>query len=283
MQSTFSKIALYVMVVAGCMSCTGANLYKDLASNKTSDEALYEDAKKLLDSANYTEAITKIQATTATFQTQARVKESLGGAYAARCGMEFLPFVSRLTGSSVASFFSLAMNGFVGITTDNYADCVTAETIVEGIGVISARTQSQNIFLMILEMAKIGNLLRSDGDILPTVFGDGTTDAGFNCRASVPIAHAKVIMESFFKFLSLFTVVGSNLAGSNVTVINDFVNSPAGTAILAQPFDYSGGTDPTGPDEADPVIFLARGIIHSQSFGIGSCNNADPTQCICPP
>ena len=89
-------------------------------------------------------------------------------------------------------------------------------------------------------------------------------------------------MESFFKFLTLFTVVGSNLAGSNVTTINNFVTSPAGAAILSQPFDYSGGSDSTGPDELDPVIILARGIIYSQSFGIGSCNNPDPTQCICP-
>ncbi|MBC7371646.1 MAG: hypothetical protein H7326_08780 [Bdellovibrionaceae bacterium] len=282
MKSTVPKIALYVMIVAGCMSCTGANLYKDLAANKTSDEALYEDAKKLLDAGNYTGAIAKIQSTSAAFQSQARVKESLGGAYAARCGMEFLPFVTRLTGNAVGSFFSLAANGFVGVTTANYADCVTAENIVEGIGTISARTQSQNIFLMILEMAKIGNMLRKDGDVLPTPLGDGTTDAGFNCRSSVPIADAKAVMESFFKFLTLFTQVGATLSGSNVTVINNFVASPAGAAILTQPFDYSGGSDPTGPDEFDPVIIISRSMINSQTFGIGSCNNPDPTQCICP-
>ncbi|HEY8272038.1 MAG TPA: hypothetical protein VIG33_14195 [Pseudobdellovibrionaceae bacterium] len=277
MKRNIFKIVQVLIVTAGILSCTGSNLYKDLASNKTTDEALYEDAQKLIDSADYTGAITKILATTADFQATAKVKESLAGAYAARCGMEFIPFVTNLTGGSSSSFFQMAMNGFVGVSTANYADCVTAESIIESIGVIGVRSQSENLFLLVLEMAKIGNRLRADADILPTDAGDGTVDAGFSCSTSVPIADAKAIIESFYKFLSLFAVVGSTLSG--VSGIQSFLDSFGGSLPA---LDYSGGLD-ASEDEADPPILLSRAMINSQSFGVGSCNNADPTQCVCPP
>ncbi|RYD85414.1 MAG: insulinase family protein, partial [Verrucomicrobiaceae bacterium] len=49
MKRTLSKLALYLMIVAGCLSCTGANLYKDLASNKTTDEAKRKEIYKQID------------------------------------------------------------------------------------------------------------------------------------------------------------------------------------------------------------------------------------------
>jgi hypothetical protein len=274
MKRLWFKFSLYVAIAAGLLSCTGANLYKELASNKNTDEALYEDATKSLDAGNYTAAINTILLTSSGFQAQARVKESLAGAYAARCGMEFIPFVTRLTGNSSSSFFSLAMNGFVGISTAAYGDCKTAESIIEGIGSLGNRTQSENLFLMVLEMAKIGNRLRNDGDAIPTN-GDGTVDAGFSCMTSVSIADAQEIVESFVKFLTLFGSVTLTATGTTSTQINDFIHN-----VGIPSLDYSGGLGP-GVDEGDPAILAIRAIIYSQSLGIGSCNNADPTQCLC--
>jgi hypothetical protein len=277
MKKNILTIFQILIITAGVLSCTGSNLYKDLASNKSSDEALYEDAQKLIDSGDYTSAIAKILATTTDFQAEARVKESLGGAYAARCGMEFIPFVTNLTGGASSSFFSLAMNGFVGVDTANYADCASAETIVESIGAIGARTQSENLFLLVLEMAKIGNKVRGVADVLPTAVGDGTVDAAFNCKTSVPIGDAQVIIESFYKFITLFGVVGSTLSG--VSGMQTFINTYGATLPA---LDYTGGGG-AGVDELDPPILLARAMINSSSFGVGSCVDPDPTQCVCPP
>jgi hypothetical protein len=275
MKKSLFKIGQILIITAGILSCTGANLYKDLASNKTSDAALYEDAQKLIDVADYTGAIAKILATTTTFQSETRVKESLAGAYAARCGMEFISFVGNLTGGSASSFFQLAMNGYVGVSTANYADCVSAEALIESIGAIGARSQSENLFLLVLEMAKIGNKVRGTADILPTATGDGTVDVGFSCRASVPIADAQEIVESFYKFVELFTVVGSTLSG--VTAIQTIVNT-VGASLPA--LDYSGGGG-AGVDELDPPILLARHLLDSQSIGVGSCADATFVTC-CP-
>jgi hypothetical protein len=93
---------LLSFILIGNLSCVGKNPFLDLASNRTTDEALFNDAQKLIDSRDYTGAIAKILATTPDYQALPRVKESLAGAYAARCGMEFLTFVQNLTGGSSA-------------------------------------------------------------------------------------------------------------------------------------------------------------------------------------
>jgi hypothetical protein len=269
------RIIQITIVTAGVLSCTGSNLYKDLASNKTSDEALYEDATKLIDDGDYTAAITKLLATSSSFQTSAKLKESLAGAYAARCGMEFIPYVTNLSGGSSSSLYTMAMNGFVGEDTSNYADCQAAETLIESIGAIGVRTQSQNLFLMVLELAKMGNRIRASADILPTAVGDGTVDAGFSCRTSVTIADAKEIMESFYKFVAQFAVVGSVLGGG--------LDSSIGTISGSLPaLDYTGGTDPAAADEADPAIIFSRALINTSDFGVGACSNANPLLCACP-
>jgi len=278
MKRHFMRLTQIFIVLAGALSCTGANLYKDLVSNRTSDEALFEDAQKLIDSGDYTAAIDKLLSTTTDFQATTRVKESLAGAYAGRCGMEFLPFVTNLTGGSSSSLFSMAMNGFVGVDTSNYADCETADAIIESIGTLNNRTQSENLFMLILQMAKIGNRVRSVADVAPTSTGDGTTDATFDCRDSVPIADAQIIIESFVKFLEVFSVVGSTVAGSSAsTAVDNFIQDVGVPTI-----DYE-ANGVAGVDELDPAIVLARTLLNSQAFGVGSCNNADPTTCVCPP
>lgn len=277
MKRILFRLIQILVITSGVLSCTGANLYKDLASNKESDAALYEDAQKLIDDGDYTGAIAKLEATTTAFQAEARTKESLAGAYAARCGMEFLPFVSNLTGGSADGIFKLAMNGFVGVDTANYADCQAAEALIEGIGGIDARTQSQNLFLLILELAKMGNRIRAVADVSPSSTGDGTVDGTYNCKTSVPIADVQEIMASLYKFIAQFTKVGSTLSG--VDSIGDFVDDFGGDL---PDLDYSGGSGP-GADETDDAIITGRFLLNIQTLGVGSCASSDPLVCFCPP
>ncbi len=274
MKRTFSKLALYMMITAGVLSCTGANLYKDLASNKNSDEALYEDAKKMLDSGDYTGAIDNILETTADFRAQTRVKESLAGAYAARCGMVFLTFISNLTSSSGDSFFKMALNGFVGIDTSNHADCETAKDIITGIGTSLQRTSSQNLFLAVLGMAIIGNRLRANADKLPTVLGDGTVDAAYNCGPTqMPIADAASVIEGFALIMENITALGTVAAG----VAADLSAIAAACGGDCTTITYAGAS----PAESDDAIIASRTLINTQSIGLGSCA-VDPCVCLDP-
>jgi hypothetical protein len=127
-------------------------------------------------------------------------------------------------------------------------------------------------------MAKIGNRMRAVGDSNPAL-GDGTVDAGFNCRTSVPIADAQEVIESFSKFIVLFAAVGATVSGSSITQIQSFITQYG--ASIPTTFDYSGGSG-AGVDEFDPAIIVSRALINMQSMGLGSCANPDPSQCICP-
>jgi len=273
MKRIISRIALYLMIMTGILSCTGANLYKDLASNKTSDEALYEDAQKALDSGNYTLAITDILATSAAFQAQSSVKDSLAGAYAARCGMVFITFVMNLSGSA-DSFFQTAMNGFVGVDTSNYADCVSAKNIMEGIGTYAQRTSSENLFLAVLGMAMIGNRVRANADILPTSLGDGTVDAGFTCGPSkFPIADAAAVIEACSLVLENVAALATVASGSASSL--QAISTACGATCTT--ITYAGAS----PAETDAAIIASRGLMNMQGIGLGACAGANPAACVC--
>lgn len=273
MRRVLSKTALYTMILAAGLSCTGANLYQDMASNKTSDEALYEDAQKKLDSGNYTGAIDSILQTSASFRSQVRVTESLAGAYAARCGMVFLTFVSNLSGGS-DSFFKMAMNGFVGIDTSNYTDCVTARDLIKNLGTALQRTSSQNLFLAILGMALIGNRLRANADTVPTALGDGTVDASFDCGPThMPIADAAAVIEGFALIMENITALGTVASG----VAADLSAIAATCGGDCTTITYAGAS----PAESDDAIIASRTLINMQSIGLGSCA-VDPCVCVAP-
>lgn len=275
MKNRFTRFFQILIIATGLLSCTGTNLYKDLAS-KNSDEALFEDAQTLIDSGNYTGAIEKILSTSSGFQSLPRTKESLSGAYAARCGMEFIPFVRNIANNSADSFYKLALNGFVGVDTSKYSDCVAAKNIITGIS-ISERTQSQRLFLVVLATAMIGNRLRANADKLPTATGDGTVDAAFNCGPTqMPIADAAHVIESFALVLENVAALGTVAAGLSSDLANLAAACPSCTTVT-----YAG----VSPAESDTAIQISRGLLNTQAFGLGSCNDPNPAVCYltCPP
>lgn len=263
-----------IFFLSGTLSCTGANPFADLASNKNSDEALYEDAQKLLDSGNYTSAIAKIESTTPAFQALSRVKDSLAGAYAARCGMEFLTFVNNLTAAGSQSFFQTAMNGFVQVDTSKYADCVHARDIIKTIGNVTVRSTSENLFLALLGMAMLGNRIRANADVLPGSGGDGVIDAGFNCGPTkMPIASAAAVIESFALILENIAGIAA-VAGGMATQLST-VGTACGASCVT--VTYAGAS----PAETDAAIVVARALINMQSVGVGACAGSDPAACVC--
>jgi hypothetical protein len=273
-QSRLLKSLLISVTLVGNLSCTGENPFKDLASNRNSDQALFEDAQKLLDSRNYTAAIEKILATTPAFQAQSRVKDSLAGAYAARCGMEFLTFVTNLTGGSSQSFYKLAMNGFVQVDTSNFADCVQARDIVKSVGNVGQRSASENLFLAILGMAMLGNRVRANADKLPTTLGDGNVDAGFNCGPTkFPIASAAATIEAFALILENLAGVAAIAGGT----ANQLSNLAASCGASCTTITYAGAT----PAESDAAIIAARALMNMRDIGLGACTDPNPINCGC--
>lgn len=275
MKMRFMKTAIIILLLPGLMSCTGSNLFKDM-SNKNTDQALFDDAQKKLDNGDYTGAINDIDATSISFQEQVNVQESLAGAYAARCGMIFLTFVTNLTSGGGSTFYKTALNGFVGLDTSNINDCLSARNIIQGLGNFSQRTNSENIFLAVLAIAIMGNRLRNDADKTPAPYGDGVVDASFNCGPTqFPIADAATVIEAFSLLLENLTALTASI-GTGSTAALSTVASACGASCTNITFAGS------SPAETDGAIIVSRALVYMQSIGLGTCNNSNPAMCVCP-
>ncbi len=168
-------------------SCT--NIFLGL-SNRETDDALYEDATKAMDDSLWDVAIGKFQTMSPTYLTNNRkVRQSYAGALAGKCGLDFITYLTSISGSSpgaTVSFFNWFMQGFKQKTVSP-ASCVLAENQIKLISVNpNLRTPSENLFMLFLAMVKIGTTLRNRADIDSTnSLGEGTPDATFNaCTTS---------------------------------------------------------------------------------------------------
>lgn len=271
--SRFSKIALAVLACAQ-LSCGGPNYFKD-AAVKDSDEALYEDALKLIDAADYTGAIEKINQTSATFRTGRKVVRSLAGAYAGRCGLDFMAFTQGLGGSGAP--FNLFKNGFTSSTVVP-ADCQTAQEVIEGaFGATAAERianlgtsegNSVNMFMAVLGMSKIGSTLREAAD----ADQDGTVDGGYDSCDSSKLSDdaTKQVGTGFALMIDNFTVIASSFDESTATLVDGI--SDVCDDITPNPCAIFDPEDPTW----DATALLAmRSLTRSNSFGIENCDSGD--------
>lgn len=202
------------LLAATLLSCGGSNYFEE-TSKKDSDEALYEEALKLIDRSKYTEAISKIEETSVGFRTQRKVVRSLAGAYAGRCGLNFLTFVEGIGGGGTP--FSLFKNGFTSSTVVP-TDCQHAQDIIEDafgetaalriarLG--SSEGNSVNMFMAVLGMSKIGSTLRSRAD----ADQDGAVDAGFDSCDPTKLNDdaTKQVGTGFALMIDNFTVIASS-------------------------------------------------------------------------
>ena len=243
------------------LSC-GQNTYVDMAI-KDSEDAVFEDALKLINRQEYAAAISKIQSLPTSYQANTEVREALAGAYAGHCGMHFIQLVTQLGETSSRTVFSQLMNVYRTNSSPPLASCLQAESLMKSFGNASVRTADQNFFMLIYGFAKIGLYLRSLAD----TDQDGTKDAGLN------ICDSNSLSDNNVK--ELFTGMGlilENFAG----VTSQIANANAGTGItsistLCTTLGTSCAiTETTSVDGT--MVGAMRDILNSDSIGIGSCN-----------
>lgn len=259
----FSSLAL--------TSCGGSNYFKEAAS-KDSNEALYEDALKLIDQADYTGAINKFSQMSSDAQNSSDVQRSLAGAYAGRCGLNFLDFVSNIGGSGAP--FSMFMSGFTNRTvapTDCYTSQLTIESRFGDTAVTrtasngTSQGNSLNFFMAILGMSKIGTNLRSVAD----ADQDGSVDAGFDAclNTSITDDEVKQVGTGFAMVLDNFTAISSTLDPATSTLIDGISTTCA--ALTPNPCVI---TDPTSASWDAAAILAFRSLIKSNTIGIQNCS-----------
>lgn len=261
------------LIFPALVSC-GGNLFNDI-STKTSANALLEDAKNSLDDQDYTAAITKIlemQSTNSTAYLTCTTtegvrncpREILAGAYAGRCGFNFLTFIGTI-GSSSGAVFKFLMNTFteVAVSPD---DCYEAQKVIETLGTPTQLTSDQKIFMALLGMAKIGVYLRNDADTNQ----DGTADATFNACSSAKMSdmHVKQVITGLGLFLTYSAALSAT--GSATDDLAD-ISAVCGASCNV--------TDPTNPTLDSTVIDSFRIIIKSQQYGVETCDPISPLCC----
>lgn len=263
------------VVLAGC-----SNVYEPLA-RKTTDEAKYEDAMKALNNLDYSGAITKFQSMSTSFLDQVEVRENYAAALAGKCGMNFADFVTFLSTAdfSTTPFFKALMNQFTDKAIDP-ASCTEAETQIKTIWATNTATASEQFFMVMLSMAKMGAYLRNKADVKnnsdgSASLGDGTPDTTFNIctdsAANLTNAEVKEVVTGFsLMLLNITGFIGSFSAGTSgaITAINTAcglmgADSPCSTTDAANVT--------TAMVDAMRDLLATNQAYTAAPLGIGSC------------
>lgn len=278
------RLLIITSILCMTTSCGNpTNVLGGMAS-RDSDAAVYEEARKKLDDREWDAAITMMTVDlSATYQARTDVKETLAGAYAGKCGLEFVTFVAGLASSnSIAQlygFFMSAMKNKIVVP----AACDSAQTILESFGNAAARTADQNLFLTIIGMAKAGAWIRIKADQDNSGLGNGTMDAGFNPCNNVSFPDENVIKATVGLGLVLnnVTSISSRIAGSTLNDINTF---NANCLVALQAIDPTVTTcDLTDVAFVTSKKALFRSLLNEGStIGFGGCTTDTPfTACPC--
>lgn len=249
------------MFIASC----GPNALSGLGS-ETSDEFYLEEALKANNSQSFDSAI-DILLNKLSIGTQGTVKakELLAGAYAGKCGFNFINYTTALSAvSGTTTAFGTAMKPFVGVqTTPSF--CLSALQTMDSIGSPGQRTANQNAFTSIAGLVMMGASLRTYADAAP-VNGDGVMDgASFICSA-VNVSSDKMddIIVGFGYFMTNFAYVSAALLGtSSFTSLNNVATLCAGVPGATCSVTNKASVTSATRD-------LVRDFINTTEYGIGS-------------
>lgn len=258
------KKTIYLFLPVFILGC-GGNLFQ-LTAKKDTSEAIYQDARSALNSLDYDTAISKIielQTKDSNYYLRCEKvdgvkicpREDLAGAYASKCGLNFVNFVSSLTSSS-GSPFLFFMQKFQNIAVSP-SNCYEAQKVIETFGDSSTdRTSEQNLFMAILGMAKMGTYLRDVAD----VDQDGSTDATFDSCDSAKISeeYLRHVVSGMGLVIDNLAAVSAVLSGNSSALSDlDTIKDTCGSACSI-----------TDPNSSSFNALVTRNLLKSSDKGI---------------
>ncbi|MGE0762739.1 MAG: hypothetical protein AB7N80_05625 [Bdellovibrionales bacterium] len=247
-------------------------------SDVNSNEALFFDAKQLVNAGNYAGAIAKFNAMSATYLAKRDVKVVHASAYLGLCtSLDFLDLVDALS-SMATRVVPWLMSTFQGGDASRQASCIQAETIIKSISDLGVdRTADENLLMAFISFAKMGALVSRYGD---SGTPDGSVDAGFDpCDVGdFPAVASQEFATGLIIAMDALENIGSSTIGAGAT--GDFT---AACAALPPLLNFC--ADPPQTDIADIDANEQRGIRtlinESQDVGLGTCTG-DAVACACP-
>lgn len=284
----FAMMGLCALFLSSSLSCS-VNVLETFA-NKNTDEAYYYDALKLINAAQYDAALEKMSLMSATYLAKREIVMLKASAYAGKCGLVFLQFASDLAGMRTTRLFPFLLGKFVGGTPTKIDACSTAETLIQGIGSISARTSDENMALVLISFAKIGNVLSLYADSNQ----NGVPDPAFNACTETPRATrptAAVAGDWFNADLRQFGS-GITLALANIGAVSgsvdlgsdsmDSITDACDTLETLNPaYNFCSITDPAA-FTTNQLKGIKSMLKESTVVGLGTDCTGDIQTCNCP-
>jgi len=247
-------IGLFIVFNCGCAK----NILNGL-SNEANDEAYINDAVKYLDNKQYDKAIEILTVKiSASRRSENQIRRLTAEAYAGRCGLDTLAYLTSIGSTSSSALFKIFMSPIVGLAYSGN-DCAVATAKIVEIGTLTQRSNSDNVFLTILNMARLGGSIRGVLDTTPTN-GDGTLE-----KTSCNMSNAEVdqVILSLGYVLENFTAVSASLVGGgSLNSINDLLSKCGDLSINCKI------TDPSIIDNTMRDMF--RNLMNTVEFGVGS-------------
>lgn len=277
------KLCIYFWILISIGSTLGcsANILEAFSDTQT-DEALLFAAKKKINSGDYDTALTYFSSMTSSFRSRRDVIAVQASAYAGKGGLNFLDLVDGLTNMGTNRLFVFLMQTFTSGTTTKRDSCITAEALMQTISSsYASRTSDENLFLSLINLAKMGVIFNRVAD----ANADNSVDGGFSACSSASISDADVgeIGTAINLMRTSLSGVSGTTFGSFASDINTIcANWPAMVSAYNFCVDGLGAPIFTSSSFTANQLKGIRSLINENStVGLGSCAG-DIVACACP-
>jgi hypothetical protein len=273
------RIGLAILLLFVNLNCS-VNVLETFG-DKNTNEALYIDALKAITDGDYAGGLAKIALMTGAYPAMEKVVTLKASAYGGICGINFLTFAQDL-GAMTTNLFPFLVSEFKGATSTKIDACLTGQDLITGIGAVGVRNNDENMLLLLLAFAKIGNILSFYADTAPA---DGSADAAYNvctvggsrtAGGAISDSDARELGTGITLALEALTAVGSsvNLGSGSLTTLNSVCASlgPANFCAITVPSAFS----------VAQVKGVRTMFKESTVIGLGTNCTGDVSVCNCP-
>lgn len=261
------------------------NILENFA-DKTTNMAYYYDAEKLINDGDYQAAIDKLNLITGEFASDRKVVGLKASAYGGLCGINFLDFVESFKNMGSARIFPFLLGAFTPATSTQIDSCITAQNLMVSIGSVSARTNDENLYLLVVAFAKIGKILEFYGDTNNDATTDGWTSVAICTRGgttratsgnlsdndAIEIGTGLALAIEQLNALSGVIDLGSGSLSEVTTLCGTL---PVNFCTMTTNASWTDGSNDVNEQRAVRTL-----VNESQDVGLGVCTG-DATACAC--
>lgn len=260
MKNKLALVSLGISILL--VSCSG-NIFKEVSA-KNSEDALLEEAIKSLDRKSYDEALRILTSEiSADRQNDVDILRLTSEAYAGKCGLDAAIYLNNLKNVTSQAMFRIFYQPSVGIAFSS-ANCVAATAKRVQVGPLGGRSQSDNVYLTILSMFRIGGNIQAAVDTSPAGGGDGTLDSSVCAMSN---AQVDEVILGFGNMVENLAAVSASLVGgdaltsiSNMTTTINAVCAFANTQCITT----------NQADITNAIRDAYKDLLNTVEYGVGA-------------